>query len=95
MKISQVLRIKPGLTALIGGMTCARIHRRRAPLLCGLCTGGLLFLLLTAFSLLLPDTLYENEAKALLMRTPTLPMAVLGALLPARRNRHRTKRTGR
>ena len=80
------------LTALIGGMTCARIHGRRAPLLCGLGMGGLLLLLFTALSLLLPDTLYKNEAKALLIRAPILPVAVLGALWASRRSRSRTKR---
>ncbi len=85
------------LTALIGGMTVGRVHGRRAPLLCGLVTGGMLFLLLTLPSFFLPNAAYASKMQALLIRCPILLITVLGAIWVSRtkKERRRPKRAKR
>lgn len=84
------------LTALIGGFAALRLNRRQAPLLCGLCEGALLLVLLMAIGLFLPTAWKHGNGAALTVLTHAcLPLvAVLGALLGTRtaRERHRRKR---
>lgn len=77
-------------TALCGGGISARLHARRAPLLCGVAEGGmilLLFLLLSLFPI--GESGCHTGALSIGLHVLLLPAASLGACLAAREPKKR------
>lgn len=79
------------LSAFLGGGIAARLHAKRAPVLCGACLGLLCFVFLTVMALILPHSATGSPAISLLLRLSLIPISIFGAMLFAqkRRKHHR------
>lgn len=83
------------LTALLSGAIATRLHHRQASLFCGLAAGAVLLLILLALSLILPDSGHASgTARQIGLHALLLPVAVLGALLGARKRKERSRKRG-
>ncbi len=84
------------LTALIGGAVATRMHRRHAPLFCGMAEALLLLLALLFVSLILPESGHTySGALHIGLHALLFPAALVGALLGAREKKIKSRRAHR